>query len=362
MKQIEIEQMFSKNAMRTQFKSELKEFMSLIGKEHYIELHKAMDNSTDKQFTVDVMIDLIATLGNPKLGVRFKSYRQVEIHHLVSIIAGMNTITNRYDTIYRFKVACEIVEQMDTILFDIVQSKRNDVELGWLTETNAKIEFNVGLNALKLDGLNRYKYPFIEKPLEWHNDEDGKSIGGYHLEELRENVTTNRGSNKQPQQCLDVLNILQSNVFNIRDIDVQEEYDYAYSQMEKKANTKEQIKDLPKNVDTRMLTAYETYTFVCDKDFYLQWRFDFRGRMYSSGYDVNLQSDKFKKGSIKPKMLPDSRRIELKIQLKELEENEYYYEFIDSSLKWVKTNFKMTEKKAKYHFREIYTSEYRKIN
>ena len=321
--QLEVEQMFSKKAMRTQFQDELKEFMSCIKQDHYIALHNAMDNGNDKQFTVDVMIDLITALGNPKLGINIAREqsvikRQIEIHFLVSVIAGLHSIVNRYDTIYRFKVACDIVEQMDTILFDVVQTKRNDLDLGWLTETNAIIEFNVGESALKLDGLNRYKYPFIEQPLAWSNI-DNKSVGGYHCEELREKVTTNKGSSIQPKECLDVLNILQSNCYNLRDIDMQEEYDYAYASMKKKAITDLQKKDLDRNVDTRLMTCFETYSFVADKDFYFQWRFDFRGRMYSSGYDVNLQSDKFKKACIKPKMLSDKRRIELENKLKELE-------------------------------------------
>lgn len=321
--QLKVEQMFSKKAMRTQFQDELKEFMDCIKQDHYVALHNAMDNGNDKKFTVDVMIDLITALGNPKLGVNIAKEqgvikRQIEIHFLVSVIAGLHSIVNRYDTIYRFKVACDIVEQMDTILFDVVQTKRNDLDLGWLTETNAIIEFNVGEDALKLDGLNRYKYPFIEQPLPWHNLE-GRSIGGYHCEELREKVTTNKGSSIQPKECLDVLNILQANCYNLRDIDMQEEYDYAYASMKKKAITELQKKDLDRNVDTRLMTCFETYSFVSDKDFYFQWRFDFRGRMYSSGYDVNLQSDKFKKACIKPKMLSNNRRKYLENKLKELE-------------------------------------------
>ena len=324
--QLEVEQMFSKKAMRTQFQEELKEFMGCIKQDHYVALHNAMDNGNDKQFTVDVMIDLITALGNPKLGVNVSRdnqvKRQIEIHFLVSVIAGLHSIVNRYDTIYRFKVACDIVEQMDTILFDVVQTKRNDLDLGWLTETNAIIEFNVGESALKLDGLNRYKYPFIEQPLPWHNVEC-RSVGGYHCEELREKVTTNKGSSIQPKECLDVLNILQSNCYNLRDIDMQEEYDYAYASMKKKAITDLQKKDLDRNVNTRLMTCFETYSFVSDKDFYFQWRFDFRGRMYSSGYDVNLQSDKFKKACIKPKMLSDNRRKYLEDKLKELECKQY---------------------------------------
>lgn len=323
MKQEEVEALFSKQSMRTQFKDELKDFMSCIGKEHYIALHNATDNGNDKQFTVDVMIDLVTALGNPKLGVsiaRIKGEikRQIEIHFLISVIAGMHSIVNRYDTIHRFKVACDIVEQMDTILFDVVQTKRNDLDLGWLTETNAIIEFNVGENALKLDGLNRYKYPFIEQPLAWHNVEN-KSIGGYYTSELQEKVTTNKGASMQPKQVLEVLNTLQNNCYNLRDIDMQEEYDYAMKSMSKKAITELQKKDLPRNVDTRLMTCFDTYSFVSDKDFYFQWRFDFRGRMYSSGYDVNLQSDKFKKACIKPKMLSNDRRNYLENKLKELE-------------------------------------------
>ena len=320
--QLDVEQMFSKEAMRKQFKEELKDFMGCIGKEHYIALHNAMDNGNDKQFTVDVMIDLISALGNPKLGVDISKdssvKRQIEIHFLVSVIAGLNSIVNRYDTIHRFKVACEIVEEMDTILFDVIQSKRNDTELGWITETNAIIEFNVGENALKLDGLNRYKYPFIEQPEKWHNI-NNRSVGGYHSDELKEKVTSNKGSALQPDNCLDVLNQLQANVFTLRDIDMDEEYEFTKKQMAKKAITTLQKKDLDRNVDIRLMTCYDTYSFVADKDFYFQWKFDFRGRMYSSGYDVNLQSDKFKKACIKPKMLSSIRRKQLELELRELQ-------------------------------------------
>ena len=260
--QLEVEQLFSKKAMRTQFQDELKGFLDCIKNDHYIVLHNAMDNGNDKQFTVDVMIDLITALGNPKLGINISKdkqvKRQIEIHFLISVIAGLHSIVNRYDTIYRFKVACDIVEQMDTILFDVIQTKRNDLDLGWLTETNAIIEFNVGEKALKLDGLNRYKYPFIEQPLDWHNV-DNKSIGGYYSNELQEKVTTNKGSAMQPQGVLNVLNILQSNCYKLRDIDMQEEYDYVHASMSKKAITDLQKKDLNRNVDIRLMTCFDTY-------------------------------------------------------------------------------------------------------
>lgn len=315
MKQIEVEKLFSKDEMNKQIKAELKGFMSNIEKEHYLALHKALDGGNDKQFTVNVMVQLINKLGNPKLGVVVDGVRKVDVNHLVSIIAGLPLIVERYNSTHKYTVAVEIIEELDTILFDIVQSKRNDPDYGWTTETSAIIEFNVAESALKLEGLSRYKFPFIEKPLDWKHDEKG----GYHLEELRESITTNKGSNNQPQNVLDVINILQGNKYILRDIDINDEYKYCYDKMSKKAVTPQQIRDLPLNVDTRLLTCYETYSAMMDEEFYFQWKLDCRGRMYSSGYDINLQADKFKKGIIKPVMLSSDRRVELELELKELE-------------------------------------------
>lgn len=56
--------------------------------------------------------------------------------------------------------------------------------------------------------------------------------------------------------------------------------------------------------------------------------------------------------------------VEEVLKNKELESltfDECYYEFIDSTGKWVKTKFKLNEEKAKYHFREIPSNQYRKI-
>lgn len=312
MKQIDVEKLFLKDEMLKQRKEELKEFMQNIKKEHYLLLHKVLDSGFDKQYTVNVMVDLISALGNPKLGNKTKDGRLVEIQYLISIIANVKSITSRFDNIHRYKVATEIVEEFDTILFDVIQTKRNSQEFGWVTDTNALIQFDVGVNALKLEGLSRYKFPLIEKPIDWIKG----ASGGYHTEELRYRLTTNRGAKKQPQNVLDVLNILQSNRYMLRDIDLNEEYNYAVKQMEKRAITEQQIKDIPYNVNTRLLTCYESYCAVNELEFYFSWQFDCRGRMYSNGYDINLQADKFKKGILKPIMLSTEDRNKLEEELK----------------------------------------------
>lgn len=314
MTQLQVEELFSTKAMDALFKEELKDFIQGIEKEHYLALHKALDSGNDKRFTVQVMVELIAKLGNPKLGIKTDDGRLIEVHHLISVIAGLNTIVERYDTSYRFLVATNIVEEMDTIIFDIIQKKRNDPNYGWITETHAIVQFDVGDKALKLEGLSRYKFPLIEKPINW--EENIK--GGYHSEEQRFNVTSNRGTNTQPKEVLDVLNILQSNNYKLRDIDMQEEYDYAVKKLTAKAIAERQIMDIPYNVDTRLKTCWETYNAMNELDFYFAWQFDFRGRMYSQGYDINLQADKFKKGMLQPIMLSSITRAKLEKELKEL--------------------------------------------
>lgn len=53
-----------------------------------------------------------------------------------------------------------------------------------------------------------------------------------------------------------------------------------------------------RNHEMHMKQANKIYNLLGDKTFYLTWQFDSRGRMYSHGHHVNLQSHEYKKAML----------------------------------------------------------------
>jgi len=292
--QLEIEEMFSQEKLNEYMAIELAQFVENLEDQHYLQLgehvgHEAM---------FDVMFKMIAFLGDKSIGHYLDNGdRRLELELVVSYFANFFEETNYND---RMKLAVELVADFDTILYDLDQKHLMSDRGEWYTETSVIVQFHIG-NDTKIQeyqNLVRFRLPMIEKPI----DHTKGFAGGYNINPDRS--VTNRGEQKQPQNCLDVLNTLQANAYKLREVNYTEERELVMQKLQADnwkyphRSDSQLLEENEAKCDVIMMTTHETYTTMANQVFYFPWKFDMRGRMYSVGYDINLQATKYKKASL----------------------------------------------------------------
>jgi len=122
-----------------------------------------------------------------------------------------------------------------------------------------------------LDGINQFQYmpPMLSEPQNWISN----SKGGWLT--FDKHVVLGKGNHHQEQQDLETLNKLQQIPWKM-DVGVITQF-----------VSKERYKN-----DREVFARY------FGEEFYFVWRFDKRGRMYSSGYNINLQSEQFRRAAL----------------------------------------------------------------
>jgi len=122
--------------------------------------------------------------------------------------------------------------------------------------------------------------PLLCEPAQWTDSQ----AGGYHS--IRNKRVLGNVINKVSVLPSDVANKLQSIKWVI---------DEDIAQMQEPIS--EGVKGLSRKVMKE--TSAKLYTWLKDKPFYFAWTPDYRGRMYSKGYHLNVQGTEFKKAMIK---------------------------------------------------------------
>ncbi len=141
-------------------------------------------------------------------------------------------------------------------------------------------------------------FPLIDKPLNWKED----SIGGYYSD-IRKKPTKQRGSSVEPQNVLDSLNHLQSQEFRLTPLMSPQDYrNYVNDKLgDKDYDNEQEAEEQNMKILNNTTSSFEYVTGIMSGySFFFEWQFDFRGRAYSTGYNINLQGDKYKKGMLRP--------------------------------------------------------------
>ena len=288
--QAEIEQMFSNESLYETLQVNTELFYNEVSDEDLDDLRQIVQTDDID----DLMIYIIALIGNPELG--YKVYqphqgRAVQPEAMAKAIGKCKWMQDNFiDPLERYPTALNIVAMFDEVLYDIVYTRTLMEDEQWKMIANCIVQFDIDTSSAIIAELDMVKFPLIDTPIDW---EVGQS-GGYHLNESKS--TLNRGDANQPQECLDVLNTLQHNRFELVGQNLQDLQDYVYTKQLLKYS-EFGAKNITKNVT---LTAGEVFETMAPYEFMFQWRFDFRGRLYSIGYDINLQVDKYRKGIIRP--------------------------------------------------------------
>ena len=289
--QAQIEEMFSKEKMNEYIAIELSSFLDKLDTSYYTRLQNVTGTSEDD--TVGLMIHIIGLFGNVKNGLALdKDYPHVREFDINQMVLGISSYLS--DVVpTKYEVAMDIIAEFDGILWDIQQENVQNDMGQWFTRSYSIVDYAVAESASTLLQYSRYKLPLIEQPLDWNEGESG----GYHLNNGKS--TLNLGEAKQPQKVLDVLNRLQKQAYTLRTPDFKVQHAYTLAQIKKKNWKKAEGENL-EAVEIKLQTAKETYQTMEGREYFYEWKYDFRGRAYCSGYDITLQGDSFQKSLNQP--------------------------------------------------------------
>ena len=156
-------------------------------------------------------------------------------------------------------------------ILSICHGKLYDIKL---SDDSTEIVPKFKLNRDSINKLSVLQYlpPMLQKPNDWISNTDG----GWLWE--RKSIILGKGTHHFKPQAYDALNLLQSVAWTI---------------------------DIPVYIDAKNTNKtmdedqFERVVETCfGKPFYFVWRYDKRGRSYSSGYDLNVQSNEYGKALI----------------------------------------------------------------
>jgi len=150
------------------------------------------------------------------------------------------------------------------------------------TYLSIQSEFSLSKEVRNAIDSCKYLPPMLCEPRDWNNNTDGSYIT------KKTSVVLGKDNHHDEDQALDALNIIQKVSFSLDPfvLNMEEESSKLLDTQEKKDN------------HARIVNASNAvYEELIEQgnEFYFGWRFDKRGRMYSSGYHVNLQSYAYKK-------------------------------------------------------------------
>ncbi len=289
--QEDIELMFDRSSVLDAISLQVEYFYNRVEDIHLVPIRKVL-NMHDVD---DLMMYIISLLGNPDFGLADNpknKLRHFDVYQLtLSIFRSKFMVSNFPVASERIALSLNVVGSLDTIFYDIVLTRRLIDDGQWVTVAQCAIGFDLDISEGVPPNVEHFRFPLIEDPIDWTTT----TSGGYHTDNA--SPTLNLGSNDQPQQCLDVLNKLQHQRFRLTDnVGQQDLRNYMYTKMLTKHN-KYDAHTITKNTTT---SAGSSFTAMTNRDLMFAWRFDFRGRLYSIGYDINLQGDKYRKGTINP--------------------------------------------------------------
>ena len=139
---------------------------------------------------------------------------------------------------------------------------------------NVMIKPSIKLDYDSYHIINQYGVlpPMVVKPVDWYLDDNNQWHGGYLS--IKHNPILGKHNMHHNTIAVDALNKLQSIAWKLDTFTLFNFSDKA-------------VYDSKQDIEI----AIE----MLDKPFYFMWQFDKRGRMYSKGYNINLQSTEYRK-------------------------------------------------------------------
>lgn len=287
LEQMTVEDKYSRANIREKVLYDLLDSMgNIFAEPMQVAMGSVKDYMTDKYYdSKKVRIEHLRALG--------MSYRELILETLIIVMsvegvqpiqaaAGKLATVLDYDDVFDgIKTAAELITVIsDSDIYDVIAAKES--ETGSLM---IKARYTLEESTLQYISNTKYLPPMICEPKEIKSN----FTSGYLTKEA--SVILGKGNHHLKKQALDVLNSAASIALSI-DVDMlkfEEKANYDLDTPVKIANHRRLV--------TSSKIVYKELIEQGNK-FYFDWRFDKRGRMYSQGYHVNIQSTEFKKSII----------------------------------------------------------------
>lgn len=146
--------------------------------------------------------------------------------------------------------------------------------------------------------LTQYMPPMMCEPISWSKDHVPFHVHKYTGGMLTHSSSPvlGHGNDVGQFQCLDALNKLQSIAWTLNETMLREE------ELPREPLDMSDPIDVRKahQHNQRVMQSKQVYDLMLanDNHFFFIWKYDKRGRMYSQGYDINLQGSEYKKATI----------------------------------------------------------------
>lgn len=295
MSQVEYETLFVRDEYTKYLEEKALEFLvsaeaSLDGQTEFLTMFDTLDSA--KQ----AFVEIVKLVGAPQpTEIELPEKRLFHLADLVRMFSTLSFLPEDFTKEDKLNASLKLINSLYNFIF-LETTKVADTEMDTLVPIYAPYIVSYAVldipNELR-DIQKGVKLPMRSTtPLEWTQTQSG----GYILSD--DKCTLKKGASKQSQNALDVLNILQGNKFKLSPAKKKKDY-YSYI-------LNKQIKDGMDEHKAHELAEIKAYSsaraweVMQDDNFSFQWKFDFRGRMYPTGYDIHLQSDKYMKGTLLP--------------------------------------------------------------
>lgn len=279
-----LEASFSKQRIVELFKEEFgEEIVSVLAQAIDLILRHSLEVVTNKPYQSkldryiylsDVDMEELVT------SILLHTVRAQEIQPIQAVASAVASKVNPDDHLSSVKTVLEILavlEQLD--MYTLYHADDYENPTGTLGIRSNYVASQYLQQRIE---VTLYLPPMVSKPLKW-----GNNVNGGYLT-INQSVILGRSNHHGEKQALDAINILQN---------VEWEIDEYIDQF-----MEESKKDLDTHQKRTQFQQYRDnseYVTGLLKDhgnkFYFVWRYDKRGRMYSQGYHVNLQSTEYKK-------------------------------------------------------------------
>lgn len=296
--QEKIEKTFSKKFITVQAVDDLLSCESIVNKlNHGVEclntwLHQ--DHNVDKELRLLALLELdkCELVQQTVACISLECQKPMKLVSIASLCARHLNMSDKVEAIHTMAEVIAVLA--DTDLFDVKKTKE-----GWIVLSRVELDSEVTQyadNAL-------YLPPLIIKPRKVRHNRDS----GYITQRGESLILGFYENHHDDNICLDVLNTLNSNEYEL-DTDFINQYEEQWHREELSQQEYEELSHADReiyNMDAKTWKKFQEQGKFFQhlmihhgNSFYLCNKVDKRGRIYSSGYHVNVQGSSFKKAML----------------------------------------------------------------
>ena len=296
--QEKIEKTFSKKFITAAAVDDLLSCESIVNKlNHGVEclntwLHQ--DHNIDKELRLLALLELdkCELVQQTVACISLECQKPMKLVSIASLCARHLNMADKVEAVHTMAEVIAVLAETD--LFDVKKTKE-----GWIVLSRVELDSEVtqyAENAL-------YLPPLIIKPRKVRSNRDS----GYITQRGESLILGFYENHHDDNICLDVINILNSNEYEL-DIEFINSYEEQWYREELSQQEYEELSHADReiyNMDAKTWKKFQeqgkffqTLMIHHGNSFYLCNKVDKRGRIYSSGYHVNVQGSSFKKAMV----------------------------------------------------------------